>query len=90
MNCLIPDCENDTNGCDLCFKHHMEGFHNLNLVPMNPQPLLELNQVKSNNKGQWCHWEVGWGEKEMTPLLNQPKNAAGVAKKDGVWYWGFD
>jgi hypothetical protein len=69
-------------------------FHQYNRIVMNPQPLLEFNQVKSNWKGQWCRWERGWGDAEISrhPLLNQPKHTCGVQKdqKDGLWYWLID
>lgn len=93
-SCIFPGCERDTGGLDKCFYHHMLTFHQHNRIVMNPQPLLELNQVKSNNDGQWCHWERGWGNERISrePLLNQPRHVCGVEKndKDGLWYWLID
>lgn len=66
--------------------------HQLNRVVMSPQPLLELNQVKVNNHGQWCHWESGWDNARISkdPLLNQLACACGVEKENGIWYWLID
>jgi len=92
-SCIFPGCERDAGGLDKCFYHHTTTFYQLNRIAMSPQPLLELNQVKSNNLGQWCRWEVGWGNERMSqePLLNQPKHACGVQKSnDGIWYWLID
>lgn len=92
--CIFPDCDRPTNGLDKCFFHHMKTFWQYNEVLMEPQPLLEFNQVKSNNKGQWCHWEPGWGNERISqePLLGQPKTACGVKKdpETGLWYWLID
>ena len=59
--------------------------NNLNRIKMNPQPLLELNQVVADCHNRWGRFEKGKGM--VDPLLNQPPCAVGVAKEEGVWYW---
>lgn len=77
--------------CPLCGAlKHIRQEDCLNLVRMNPQPLLTLDQVKSNNRRQWCRWERGQGSDEMVPLLNQPSSAVGVMLSKGTWYWLVD
>lgn len=92
MGCIFPGCTRDTNGLDKCFHHRVTTFWQYNKVLMNPQPMLELNQVKANRDGKWCHWEIGWGHEEMIPLLNQPRVKCGVQKDPdaGLWYWLID
>lgn len=86
--CIIPGCKRPTNGCRMCFHHHVQGAENYNTIPMNPQPLRELAEVTSDSSGRWGTFVRGKGMAE--PFLNQPPNVCGVKKDGGVWYWLLD